>query len=61
MHRLKDAMMRLIANDGPLGPEWRDHALRRRMSLTRPPPRAGIKPGRRLGPAVRGPPLASGG
>ena len=27
MHRLKEAMMLLIANDGPLGPEWLDHAL----------------------------------
>lgn len=28
MGRLKEAMMLLIANDGPLGPEWRDHPLR---------------------------------
>jgi len=27
MNRLKEAMLLLIANDGPLGPEWRDHAL----------------------------------
>ena len=27
MKRLKDVMVRLIANDAPLGPEWRDHAL----------------------------------
>ena len=27
MHRLKEAMVLLIANDGPLGPEWRDHPL----------------------------------
>jgi mRNA interferase YafQ len=27
MHRLKEAMMLLIANDAPLPPEWRDHAL----------------------------------
>lgn len=27
MNRLKEAMMLLIANDAPLGPEWRDHAL----------------------------------
>ena len=27
MHRLKEAMMLLIANDGPLGPEWLDHPL----------------------------------
>lgn len=28
MHRLKRAMLLIIANDGPLGPEWRDHALK---------------------------------
>lgn len=28
MAHLKDAMMILIANDAPLGPEWRDHALK---------------------------------
>lgn len=27
LHRLKEAMILLIANDGPLGPEWRDHPL----------------------------------
>ena len=27
MNRLKQAMLLLIANDGPLGPEWLDHAL----------------------------------
>lgn len=27
MNRLKEAMLLLIANDGPLGPEWLDHAL----------------------------------
>jgi mRNA interferase YafQ len=27
MNRLKEAMLLLIANDGPLGQEWRDHAL----------------------------------
>ena len=27
MRRLKDAMLLLIANDGPLGPEWLDHPL----------------------------------
>jgi mRNA interferase YafQ len=27
MNRLKAAMLLLIANDGPLGPEWHDHAL----------------------------------
>ena len=28
MGRLKEAMLLLIANDGPLGPEWRDHPLK---------------------------------
>lgn len=28
MHRLKEAMLLLIANDAPLGPEWRDHPLK---------------------------------
>lgn len=28
MHRLKSVMLLLIANDGPLGPEWSDHALK---------------------------------
>ena len=27
MRRLKDAMLLLIANDGPLAPEWSDHPL----------------------------------
>jgi mRNA interferase YafQ len=27
MRQLKQAMMLIIANDGPLEPEWRDHAL----------------------------------
>jgi len=27
MRQLKEAMLLLIANDGPLAPEWRDHAL----------------------------------
>ena len=27
MGRLKEAMVLLIANDAPLGPEWLDHAL----------------------------------
>ena len=27
MRQLKEAMLLLIANDAPLGPEWRDHAL----------------------------------
>ncbi len=28
MTRLKEAMVLLIANDAPLGPEWLDHALK---------------------------------
>ncbi|MBQ7219860.1 MAG: type II toxin-antitoxin system YafQ family toxin [Synergistaceae bacterium] len=28
MHRLKEAMLLLIANDGPLPPEWKDHELK---------------------------------
>ena len=28
MDRLKAAMLLLIANDAPLGPEWRDHPLK---------------------------------
>lgn len=28
MHRLKQAMLLLIANDGPLEPEWLDHPLK---------------------------------
>lgn len=28
MRQLKEAMMLLIANDNPLGPEWLDHALK---------------------------------
>lgn len=28
MGRLKEAMLLLIANDAPLGPEWLDHALK---------------------------------
>ena len=27
MNRLKDAMLLLIANNSPLGPEWKDHQL----------------------------------
>ena len=27
MNRLKEAMLLLIANDAPLGPEWFDHPL----------------------------------
>ena len=32
MNRLKEAMLLLIANDGPLGPEWLDHPLKGRWS-----------------------------
>lgn len=28
MKQLKEAMLLLIANDGPLGPEWLDHPLK---------------------------------
>jgi mRNA interferase YafQ len=28
MQRLKQVMLMLIANDAPLGPEWRDHPLK---------------------------------
>jgi len=28
MHALKRAILLLVANDAPLGPEWRDHELR---------------------------------
>lgn len=28
MHRLKEAMLLLVANDAPLGPEWLDHPLK---------------------------------
>ena len=28
MHRLKEAMTLLFANDAPLGPEWLDHPLK---------------------------------
>lgn len=28
MHRLKEVMLLLIANEGPLAPEWRDHSLK---------------------------------
>lgn len=28
MPRLKQVMLALVANDEPLGPEWRDHALK---------------------------------
>ena len=29
MVRLKEAMLLLVANDAPLGPEWLDHALKK--------------------------------
>ena len=32
MHRLKAVMLLLIANDGPLGPEWKDHPLKGRWT-----------------------------
>ena len=28
MNRLKQAMLELVANNGPLAPEWLDHALK---------------------------------
>ena len=28
LHRLKEVMLLLIANDGPLPPEWQDHTLK---------------------------------
>ena len=28
MNRLKEAMLALVANDAPLGPEWKDHPLK---------------------------------
>ena len=35
MHRLKEAMLLLIANDAPLGPEWKDHPLKGEWASTR--------------------------
>jgi mRNA interferase YafQ len=35
MHRLKEAMLLLIANDSPLGPEWLDHPLKGEWSGNR--------------------------
>ena len=32
MRQLKEAMVLLIANDGPLGPEWLDHPLKAEWS-----------------------------
>ena len=31
MTRLKEAMLLLIGNDAPLGPEWLDHPLKRSL------------------------------
>ena len=28
LHRLKEVMLLIVANDGPLPAQWRDHALR---------------------------------
>lgn len=35
MRRLKQAMLLLIANSGPMPPEWRDHALKGEWSGSR--------------------------
>ena len=35
MRQLKEVMLLLIANDEPLGSEWRDHRLQGEMSLYR--------------------------
>ena len=35
MRRLKEAMLLLVANEGPLGPEWRDHALKGELRMYR--------------------------
>ena len=35
LNRLKEAMLLLIANDAPLGPEWLDHPLQGKWSGTR--------------------------
>lgn len=35
MNRLKQAMLLLIANDAPLGPEWLDHSLKGQWSECR--------------------------
>lgn len=32
LRRLRELMMLLIANDAPLGPEWKDHPLRRQWT-----------------------------
>ena len=35
MNRLKAVMLMLIANDAPLGPEWKDHPLKGEWSSHR--------------------------
>ncbi len=35
MNRLKEAMLLLVANDAPLGPEWKDHPLKGEWAGTR--------------------------
>jgi len=35
MSRLKEAMLLLVANDAPLGPEWKDHPLKGELAGTR--------------------------
>lgn len=35
MNRLKEAMSLLVANDGPLPPEWKDHPLKGSMAAFR--------------------------
>ena len=35
MARLKQVMLALVANDAPLGPEWRDHMLKGEWAGTR--------------------------
>ena len=35
MPRLKEAMLLLVANDAPLGPEWKDHPLKGDWAGTR--------------------------
>lgn len=35
MRRLKDAVLLLVANDAPLGPEWKDHPLKGAWQGTR--------------------------
>lgn len=66
MHRLKAAMLLLIANDAPLGPEWRDHALKGSWARRYAGPNCSIE-GRRTaeptgsGPLVVGAPRARPG